>query len=220
VVSVLTPGAVHELAAPVHRQPGTTTGQTGIRFDAHDDVATCAVHLCQVAGGEAALLKVVRVHRQQRLVIEIEQPRDAAGAAHAVPLVAQTAGEQADRVPGVGTFGSRLVFDLDETRPPAGSREDAVFVQALASVAGALGKRPLLRAGCVEQRVAQAGDVEVAPARALAMFDEDRLGVGVGKQLARSAPVRGGHPDGARNRRRSASRGVPRRAGRAPGSGG
>jgi hypothetical protein len=86
-------------------------------------------------------------------------------------------------VPGVGTFGSRLVFDLDETRPPAGSREDAVFVQALASVAGALGKRPLLRAGCVEQRVAQAGDVEVAPARAFTMFDENCLGVGVGKQL-------------------------------------
>jgi hypothetical protein len=80
---------------------------------------------------QAALLQVVRVHRQQRLVVEVEQPRDAAGAAHAVPLVTQTAGEQADRARWRRCFGSRLVLDLDETRTPAG-REDAVFVQALA----------------------------------------------------------------------------------------
>jgi hypothetical protein len=98
-----------------------------------------------IAASEAALAQVGGVHREQRFVVEIEQAGDGAGATHAVPLVAQAAGEQADRARLVGAFGGRQVLDGDEAGAAGGGRENAVGVQALAAAARPFGERPLLR---------------------------------------------------------------------------
>ena len=62
----------------------------------------------------------------------------------------------------------------------------AVFVQARLALCLSLAQRPLLRCG-LQQGVAHAGDVQVAPARAGAVFVPDGFGLLVRKQ-ALAAP--------------------------------
>jgi hypothetical protein len=102
--------------------------------------------------------------------------------AHAMPLVAQATGVQAKRKARVDRFGHRLVRRIDKMRAPARSRENPVFVKSLPAGRGAGRIRPLLRALFGQNRVRQAGDIEVASARRFAVFVPDRFGAIVSKQ--------------------------------------
>jgi len=125
---------------------------------------------------------VARMHGEQRFVFEIEQARHGASPTHAVPLVAHAPGEQADRQFGRRDFGGWLVFDRDKARLAIGRRETPVFVKTDLAGTGPFRIRPLLRPSGFEQGVGQAGDVEIAPTRTLAVFVEDGLGIGVREQ--------------------------------------
>ena len=58
----------------------------------------------------------------------------------------------------------------------------SVFIQARFATDGAIGIRPLLRAAGLQQRVGQAGDVEITPARGFAVLPEHILHVRIGEQ--------------------------------------
>jgi hypothetical protein len=94
-----------------------------------DHLAAGIADAHQIAGLQAAMAHVAGMHGEQRLVFEIEQARHRAGAAHAVPVVAHAAGEQADRQFGNRHIGGRLVLDGDETRLAVGGRENAILVE-------------------------------------------------------------------------------------------
>ena len=59
----------------------------------------------------------------------IEEARNGAGAAHAVPLIAQAAGVQCQRKTRVDLFSGRAVFDQGEMRAPARGGETAIGVE-------------------------------------------------------------------------------------------
>ena len=133
----------------------------------------------QVASGQLQALQVLRVHLQRGLGRVAEQPPQRAGAAHAVPLVAQASRGQAERVAHAGRLGQGLPGCGDEARTPVGCGKDAVRIQARAARAGAARVGPLLRPVGLQRGPGQAGDVQVAPARGLAVFVPDGLGAGL-----------------------------------------
>ena len=185
------PQSAHETCAPMHRQETLPRTQALAGFDRHHHVAAPAFHAHQIAWVQSAQFHVARCHRQQRRVGMSEQARDAAGAAHRVPLVAQAAGIEVQGIARVDRLGHRTIRYGMKVRPSAGGGIDAVSIQARLARGRALGKRPLLRR-LIQQRIGQARDVEIAPARGLAMFVEHGFGAVVGKQpraLARHQPV-------------------------------
>ena len=109
-----------------------------------------------------------------------EQTAQLARAAHAVPLVAQPARGQAEGVVRIGRLGQRLPGQQGKACAAIGRGKAAVFVEPCAALGCAFGQRPLLGALRVQQIPGQAGDVQVTPARALAVLVPDGLGAGSG----------------------------------------
>ena len=146
-------------------------------------------HAHQVAVGQVQARHVLRAQVDRRLGHVAEQPAQRAGAAHAVPLVAQAAGGRArtDSARRAARPAACASASKKRARPSA-RREAAVGVEPRPAARRACRKRPLLRAVALDQRVAQAGDVEVAAARGLAMLVPDRLG----RRRRRTATARPG----------------------------
>ncbi len=109
-----------------------------------------------------------------------EEAAQGAGAAHAVPLVAQAAGGEAERVAGAARLGDGLPGSGGEARAAVRRGEDSIFIEACAALCGPFRKRPVLWPLAVDQRPRQARDVQVAPARRLPVLVPDRLGPGLG----------------------------------------
>jgi hypothetical protein len=84
------------------------------------------------------------VHLECRLADMREQAPQRAGAAHAVPLVAQAPGGERERVARFTRLGHGLVHGVDEAGAAIGGREDVVFVQAGLALGVAFFERPLL----------------------------------------------------------------------------
>lgn len=150
-------GAAHELAAPVHRQPGVGRAQGG-------------------AGS----------HAQAQAAALVAQG-DEVAAAHAVPLVAHAPAVQVQRQARVGGFGGGAVLHFLEAGSAAGRRVDAVAIEASGTPHGAGRQRPLLRAGGFEQAMAETVAVEVAADRGGAVFEEDLFGRAPGQDRSRLA---------------------------------
>ena len=112
----------------------------------------------------------------------VEQARHRSGAAHAMPVVAHAPGEQADRQIGIRHIGGRACWiGTKRALPSAVGKTPSAYRTVPPAATGPGRIRPLLgpsgRAG-----VAQAGDVQIATARAFPVLVENRLGIGVGKQ--------------------------------------
>ena len=110
------------------------------------------------------------------------QARHDTGATHAVPLVAQAAGVEMQRMARVGGFGQRAMLRWPEAGAAAGSGEHPIGIEAGRAGRGAYAQRPLLRPGSFKQCIGQAADVEVAADGRGAVLVEDLLGVCIGKQ--------------------------------------
>ena len=98
-----------------------------------------------------------------------------------MPLVAQAAGDQGKGVACIGGLGHGAGLGQHKAGVAIGRGKTAVGVQARAAPGLALGAGPLLRGG-FQLCPAQAGDVQVAPARAFAVLVPDGLGAVVGEQ--------------------------------------
>ena len=166
----------------MHRHPGTAALQTGAFGDTDSHFAAGIGDADQIAAFQISVAHVARMHGEQRFVLKIEQARHRAGAAHAVPVIAHAARQQADGCIRSQHIGSRQVLDGDEARPTIGSRKTAVLVETDLAGASAFRIWPLLRPLRFEQRIAQAGDIEIAAAGTLAMLVEDGFGIDIGKQ--------------------------------------
>ena len=162
------------------------------------DLAAARAHAQQVTGAPVVALEFLRVHFNRRLAVVTEQAAERAAAAHAVPLVAQPAGGQREREARVARLGDRAVSRRDKAGAAVGRGEAAVFVKARAAGRCALGARPLLGRG-FERGVGQAGDVNVAATRALAVFVPHGFGacvlkhrtpIGAAARQARLEPLR------------------------------
>jgi hypothetical protein len=102
VVSALTPAsrspvlehAAQVFGAPVHGHEGLAHAPPRAGLHGHHDGAAPAGHVHQVAFGQQAARHVLRVHLHAGLGHMAEQAAQRAGAAHAVPLVAQAPGGQ------------------------------------------------------------------------------------------------------------------------------
>ena len=162
-------------SAPVHRDKGLAHADLGRCLQRHDDGAApgCDVH--QVSFIEQPARHVLRVHLYRRLGDVAEQAAERAGATHAVPLVAQPAGCQRERVARLAWFSDRRVDGVDKARAAVFGGEDSVFIKPYFSRRFAFPQWPLLRRG-VEHRVAHAGDVEVAATGRFAVFVPDGFG--------------------------------------------
>ena len=179
-----------ELAAPVHRDIGLR-GRHGVGAARrqHQAAATRA-HGDQVAIGHAQAHQVLRVQVDAGLGCVAEQTTQRAGARHAVPLVAQTAGVQRKGEARVAGLGHRFVSLRSEAGPAVSRREDAVFVQAFAALGGARRVGPALRAQ-VQAGPVEPGDIEVAAACALAVLVPDRFSIGIGEERRLTRPQKG-----------------------------
>src|SRR5690606_30640773 len=111
---------------------------------------------------------------QARLETVCEQRRHAAAARHAVPLVAQAAGEQAQGEARRGRFGNRAIRRGMEARAPVAGGEHAVPVATRLAGVTAGREGPLLRAVAFEQLVVEPADIEVAADGERAVLVEQR----------------------------------------------
>ena len=158
-----------ELLAPVHGDEGLRRRHRVAAAHRQQDRAAARGHVHQRALAPAAARQFLWMNLDAGLGRLAEEATERAGAAHAVPLVAQAARGQRKRVARLARLGRRAKRRGGETRTAVGCGETAVLVQARAADRRACEKRPLLRRG-LEPGVGQAGDVEVAPARALAVL--------------------------------------------------
>src|SRR5690606_39224332 len=150
-----------------------------------DDLAALVGDLDQVAVLEAAPRHVADIELDHRFALVRIQARHAAGAAHAVPLVAQAAGGQAQGKARVDDVHGAEVFGRQETRLAVRRGEHAVRVETLLARGFAFTQRPLLRPPVFQHGVVDAADVEVAAARACAVFVEDVFRLAVGEESLR-----------------------------------
>ena len=134
-----------------------------------------------------------------------KQAAQRAGACHAVPLVAQAASGQRERVARFTLLGHRHVDRIGEPRLAIGCWKTAVLVEPIQPVPLAFRERPLLGRqlkGCVTEP----RNVEVAPAGGLAMFVPDLLRARRRERGARRTPWATGVPAAAPVPPRSTSR--------------
>ncbi|MNN73407.1 hypothetical protein D3C81_1895220 [compost metagenome] len=78
----------------MHRQKGLARAHAVIAGNRDDDCAAAAFQADQIPRLQAMATQFVRVQAQLRFADMAEQLRGGAGAAHAVPLIAQAAGDQ------------------------------------------------------------------------------------------------------------------------------
>ena len=98
---------------------------------------------------------------------------DRPGAAHSVPLIAQTPRDQTQGIRVTGFLGSSLMFNGDKARSAIARRKNTIFIEALPALARCFGIRPLLRSCGIENGITQAGDIKVAPTCGFTMFVKD-----------------------------------------------
>ena len=115
-----------------------------------------------------------------------EQARGGAGAAHAVPLVAQAAGVEGERIARLALFLRRAVRVGMELRAPAGGGEAAVGIEPRGALARTWRERPLLGTLVIEQRVAQPREVEIALGGQVLVFLEQRFAAGEVEQAGQA----------------------------------
>ena len=179
-------GRVQRVAPPVHCHEGLAAADLVGGVGAQHDLAAAAADLHQLAVGNAEPGQLARVQVDARLADVGVEARQLAGAAHAVPLVAQPAGGEVQRIVRVGRFGGGGAHRHHETGAPVVGGEAAVGIQPgpRRRVAGgaAGGEGPLLRPGLLQQGVAEAADVHVATHGARRMLGEDGRAVGVVEQ--------------------------------------
>ena len=177
--------ATDERAAPVHRQENLTRTQIVRRLDPDADRAPTAGDPDAVAGTHAAPRHVLGVHRQHRFRRVRIQARHQAGPAHAMPLVAQAARGQMQRIVRVGRLGEPAMADSDEAGASVRRGEPTVAVQPFESARRTCRQRPLLRTRVLEAFVVEAGDVQIATARGFTMLVEDLRRPGIREQARR-----------------------------------
>ena len=114
----------------------------------------------------------------RRLGHVAEQAAQRAGAAHAVPLVAQAPGGEREGIARIARLGHGLEHG-GEAGLAVGGGEHAVFVEAGAAAWRGKGHC----CGVLQQRVVEAGDVEVAAAGGFAVFQPDGFGRGVAEDV-------------------------------------
>ena len=169
-------GAAHTaevFSAPVHGDEGLRQADVGRALQRHQDGAAFAGHVHQITVFQATAFHVLRIELHRRLGHMAEESAQRAGARHAVPLVAQAACGEREGVTRFARLGQGHEGQGGEAGFAILGWEDAVFVEALLALGFAGLDGPLLRALLLEHRVGQAGDVEVAPARGLAVFVPD-----------------------------------------------
>jgi hypothetical protein len=70
---------------------------------------------------------------------------------------------------------------------PSAVGKTAIFVESDLAATGALGIGPLLRPLALEQRITQAGDIEIAAARTFTVFIENGFGIVIGEKAISAA---------------------------------
>ena len=101
-----------------------------------------------------------------------EQPSQRAGAAHAVPLVAQPTRGQGERVTRFARLGDGPVHGIDEIGPAIKRGEEAVFVEPDFARRFTFPHRPLQRR-LFQQGIGHAGDVQITATRQRAVLIPD-----------------------------------------------
>src|SRR5207253_5079635 len=137
-----------------------------------DHVTATAFEADQITGLQPMPMQFIGVQAQNGFADMPEQLCGSAGAAHTVPLIAQTPGDQGQREASVTLLFGGAVGISYEVRPTAGCREYAVAVQARRADLCPMGEGPLLWTDFVEQGMTDAGQVEVAVAGQLFVFIE------------------------------------------------
>ncbi|MCY1542962.1 hypothetical protein D9M68_787430 [compost metagenome] len=170
----------------MHGQIGLAGAHAVVGLDRNDQAAAAAAHLYQIAGLQALAAQFVRVQAEYGLGSMAEQTGGGAGAAHAVPLVAQAAGVEGQGKAGVALFPGRPIGVGLELRAAVSGRKMTVAVKAWSSVARANRKRPLLGTLVVQNRVAEPREVEVAISGQVFVFLEQRLRTVEGKQAGQA----------------------------------
>ncbi len=176
--------ATEHFVAPVHGDEGLGRCHLRAGHRRQHQAAAARLHLHQVALLQLQTDQVAGVQFDAGLAGMAVQPAQRAGARQPVPMVAQAAGVQAERIVRVARFRQRLHRHRGKGRAAVGRGEASVGVKALRTRGLAFAQRPLLRALRVEHGVAQAGDVEVAAARALAVLIPQVFGRVEGEQCA------------------------------------
>ncbi len=180
-------GAAQHFVAPVHGHEHLAAAQAFARLHGRQHGAPAAGEVGQVAGRQAQAVHVFAGQLRHGLAGVGPQAFHRAAAAQAVPLVAQAAGDQRKGVACVGGLGHGARLGQHKAGAAVGGGKAAVGVQACAALGLALGAGPLLRGG-FQLCPAQAGDVQVAPARAFAVLVPDGLGAVVGEQAGQVGP--------------------------------
>jgi hypothetical protein len=126
-----------------------------------------------------------REQRQEQLPHQpLLQPgphRHPAAAAHAVPLVAQAAGQQMKGIAGADRAGHAVVARHMKAGAAVVGGKVVVGVQPGGALAGAGRARPLLRAFGFQHGIRQAANVQVAADRGQAMLGKHFIRAGVGE---------------------------------------
>ena len=155
--------SLEKALAPVHGQPGLARSQGIVCLHRQDQAAAAAAQCDQVAVLKLAALQILGVQAECRGFDMAEQAGGRAGAAHAVPLVAQAPAIEDQRVVGgAGLLGRQVGIGM-EAGAAGVVREASIRVEARGALISAGRKWPLLRAQFVQACVAQPGQVEVAP---------------------------------------------------------
>ena len=153
--------------------------------------ATATLECYQLAVLQAPAAEFVRVQADHGFFSVGEQARCGAGAAHAVPLVTQAAGVEAQGKTGIALFLRGAVGVGNKVRSPGQRWELSVGVQARTADAGTAGEWPLLWALRIQQRITQAAEVEVAVFGQVFVFVEQRLRAVEVKQAGLSGAQQG-----------------------------
>ena len=169
--------ALEKAVAPVHGQIGLTGANRLVGLYLHNQATAAAAHLDQVAGLQAQAPQFVRVQAERCLFDMAEQAGGGAGAAHAVPLIAQAAGIEGQGKAGVAFFlGCPIGVGMKPRAAVLGGKA-AVAIQAFGALGSAGRERPLLGTLVIQNRVAEPRQVEVALGGQVFVLFEQRLWV-------------------------------------------
>src|SRR4051812_40935079 len=137
----------------MHRRKQHPARHILIGARAQKDMAAARLELRQLAVGDMHPSKILWIDRYARLGLMSEEAGNRSGAAHGMPLVAQPACSEAQRVALVHLLRNRPIRRRDKARAAGWRGKDAVLVQALSGMRRVFRKWPLLRPAFVEQRV-------------------------------------------------------------------
>ena len=146
--------ATEKFWSPMHGQHGLVSRNRFILFRAQGDGGAARLHRHPALWLQVQALEIGRVQGDCRLGFMREKFSQSAGAACAMPLVAQTPCVQAPWKARIGLFGHRFIIGKYKLGPACGGGIDPIFVQAGFAFSYSLGHGPLLRASCLQHRIA------------------------------------------------------------------